>query len=395
MESTDRRYDIDWVRVIAFYFLIFFHSSMFFVPYDFHFKNNKTSEIFSPFITFFHQWRLPLLFIISGMGVRFAMKRRSPLQFIGERSRRLLIPLIFGMFVVVPPQIYFERIWKGAEYSYSEFYKLVLQFQSYPAGNFSWHHLWFIVYLFVFCILCLPLFMFFMSGRGKIIINRLTDYMTPKGRIFLFAIPLTVVYYLFAFDWPETHDLINDWYNFFYSMTFFILGFIICSNDKFWEIIDKNTSLSIKTALFLSALLMFTAWFPVVDLFPDYTFADYIYGIIKSVNILAIHFAIFGIARKHLNKPGRFLTYANESVYPFYILHQSVMMSAGFYILQWDISLWSKFALVIIATVGGTVLIYEVLIRWNNPGRLLFGLKPKAQKNDYRVTSVAGETSGD
>lgn len=108
-----RRHDIDAIRVIAFGLLIIYHVGMFFVPWDFHIKNNVIyPDLLYP-MYFLNQWRLPLLFVISGMGVYFAFQKRTGGQFALERTRRLLVPLIFGMLFIVPPQIYFEYLDQG------------------------------------------------------------------------------------------------------------------------------------------------------------------------------------------------------------------------------------------------------------------------------------------
>ncbi|MCP5061069.1 MAG: acyltransferase family protein, partial [Ignavibacteriae bacterium] len=152
--KNERRYDLDWLRVIAFYLLIIYHTALIFVSWEFHIKNKQISEIAEPFLIFLNQWRLPLLFLISGIGVRFALKHRVPKVFIKERSTRLMIPLLFGMFVIVPPQIYFEHLQNSVDYSsYFDFYKTVFNFVAYPEGSFSWHHLWFLPYLFSYSVI--------------------------------------------------------------------------------------------------------------------------------------------------------------------------------------------------------------------------------------------------
>src|SRR6056297_268269 len=100
--SNMRRYDLDWLRVLVFGLLIFYHAGMFFVPWEWHLKNNQLSDGLQWPMLFVNQWRLPILFIISGMGTAFAFRKRSRGQFIIERSKRLLVPLIAGIILVVP-----------------------------------------------------------------------------------------------------------------------------------------------------------------------------------------------------------------------------------------------------------------------------------------------------
>ncbi|HEV8442456.1 MAG TPA: acyltransferase family protein, partial [Steroidobacteraceae bacterium] len=158
MNQTQRYEFLDWLRVIAIFVLIFFHTGMLFVGWGWHITNDQVIESLQRPMDLAHRLRMPLLFVIAGAGMWFALQRRSGAAFGRERTLRLLIPAIIGMFLIVPPQIYIERIahgeWHGG---YLDFFThRVLQFQPYPAGNFSWHHLWFVVYLYVYALLLLP-----------------------------------------------------------------------------------------------------------------------------------------------------------------------------------------------------------------------------------------------
>jgi fucose 4-O-acetylase-like acetyltransferase len=131
-------------------------------------QKQRTDGVLEIPMEWLHLWRLPLLFFISGVGVSFAMKSKTASAFIGERSKRLLIPLLFGVLVIVPPQVYFERLQRHQfEGSYWAFYPKIFEFQGYPEGNSSWHHLWFIVYLWVFSVLATPLFVLLKNKVAK------------------------------------------------------------------------------------------------------------------------------------------------------------------------------------------------------------------------------------
>ena len=144
METT-RRYDIDWLRVLVFGLLIFYHVGMFFVPWGWHIKNNIIYEWPMWPMRFLNQWRLPILFVISGMGTYYALNKRNGWQFAGERIKRLLVPLLFGMAVIVPVQVYAERVVNGQfNGSYFDFWPSQAFEGVYPVGNLSWHHLWFL-----------------------------------------------------------------------------------------------------------------------------------------------------------------------------------------------------------------------------------------------------------
>ncbi len=379
MIKKERRHEIDWLRVIAFYVLILYHAGMLFVPWGWHVKNPETSEWFETWMAFSSQFRLPLLFIISGIGVYYALGFRSGWTFIKERNRRLLIPLLFGMLVIVPPQIYFERISNGIEFAgYFDFYKTVFELIPYPAGgSFSWHHLWFLPYIFVYSLLCLPLFLFLRSERSKKLKEKMLRCFSRPGFIYLLGVPLLAIHYLLSWQFPTTHALINDWCNFTYSLVFFLFGFLFVSVPGLWDVIEQQRKVSFKISLVPLFVLVFFVWGPGLELFDEQAESFFfIYGFLKITFVTTWLLTIIGYSRRLFNKPGKLLSYASESVYPFYILHQTITITAGHYLASWQIGIVSKFIVVVIITFAGCFIIYELLIKRFNITRLLFGLKP-------------------
>lgn len=379
MDLKERRYDIDWLRVIAFYLLIFFHVGMVFVPWYYHIKNNSTAEWFETWMAFLSDWRLPLLFIISGVGVCYALGKRSPKQFMAERAKRLLIPLVLGMLVIVPPQIYFERISSGVQYNnYFDFWKTVFNFVPYPkGGSLSWHHLWFVLYIFVYSILMLPLFLFLRGKKSERLRESISSFIkTYPNSIYLFTIPLFAIYFTLAPLFPTTHALYGDWYNLSFSLMFFLLGFMISSIEGLWAIIAAKRKQSLIISLFPALFLILFLYGPTFEIMNEHTHEFFFfYSIIKTIMITTLLFAILGYGKTHLNKPGRFISYANESVYPLYILHQTVLISIGYYIIKLDWAIIPKFILLVILTFGVSILIYEIFIKKFNLMRVLFGMK--------------------
>lgn len=395
MGNSKRLYYIDWLRVIAFFLLIFFHTGMFFVPWWFHFRNNETSELFELWMIGLSQFRLPLLFMISGMGVYFAFSHRKIKEFIKERSTRLLLPLVFGMLVVIPPQIYFERLTQNVHFdNYFDFWKTVFNFVPYPeGGSLSWHHLWYIIYIFVYSILAIPLLKFLRSENSINLKTKLLTFFSKPGRIYLLGLPLLICYYSLAPFFPTTHALINDWYNFTYSLIFFIYGMFIISIDGLWDVIERSRKLSLKIALIPFAFLWLFVWGPTFYIMNEDTTAFFFfYGFLKITFVTCWLLAVLGYSRILLNRTNKLLTYSTEAVYPFYILHQTIMMIFGYYILQLPFGIFPKFILVVIVTFGGSFLLYEFFIKRFNVTRVLFGMKPfKINKKLQAVSVVESE----
>ncbi|MBK8944636.1 MAG: acyltransferase family protein [Ignavibacteriae bacterium] len=384
--NSQRKYYLDWLRVIAFYILIFYHVGMIFVPWDFHIKNNPTLEWFETWMAFFNQWRLPLLFTISGMVIFYSMGKRTVAGIIAERSKRLLIPLIFGMLVIVPPQIYYERISDGIHFAnYWEFWKTVFEFIPYPkGGSLSWHHLWYILYIFVYSVIALPLFLFLRSKKSNQLKEIVNVFFTKHPNIiYLLTIPLLTFYYSLAETFPTTHALINDWYNHSVSFTFFIFGFCISTFSGLWNSIIVNRKKSLIISIIPILFLLIFVWGPTFEIMNEDTISfEILYGLLKWILIPSWIFTLLGYGKFLLNKPSKVLTYANESVYPLYILHQTIMIIFGYYIINFNWNVYIKFGVIIFLTFGGSFLFYELFIRRFNLMRLLFGMKANISKTE-------------
>src|SRR6187549_1585730 len=136
---TPRYEFLDWLRVLAILLLLFFHTGMLFVGWGWHITNAETIPALEFPMGIAHRLRMPLLFVIAGAGMWFALGNRSGGGLVRERSLRLLLPLVAGMFLVVPPQIFIERLfrgqWDGGYVAF--FFERVLQLHPYPSGDFS------------------------------------------------------------------------------------------------------------------------------------------------------------------------------------------------------------------------------------------------------------------
>lgn len=370
-----RRHDLDWLRVIAFAILIFYHVGMFFNYWDWHIKNNVITHVVEWPMRFTNQWRMALLFMISGAGVYFALGNRKPGSFLGERFIRIFIPLLFGMFVIVPPQIFFERLTQGQTYSYIEFYKTVFQFQPYPKGSLSWHHLWYLVYIFFYSVLALPLLLFI--RRRQEMTAKWANFFSNPALLILIPVVWHVTGNLFLDKYPTTHNLTHDWNNHFHSLTLFISGFILCTQPTFWETLKKHRKLMLGIWILLTIILYAAYW---ANDREDYDWERYLYPFIQTTNAWCILLCIFGYAYTYLQFSNRFLKYANEAVYPFYILHQTVIICLAYPLINSSLSIAAKFIYLSVATFMICLVLYHSLIKQINVFRFVFGLKTKWRK---------------
>ena len=373
-----RRYDLDWLRVIAILLVLLFHVGMFFVHWDWHVKNNITSRAFGYVMIWLHYWRMPLLLFISGAGTIFASAKRSKGEFTLERSKRLLIPLIFAMLVIVPPQIYFERIKNFV--SYIDFYPTVFEFVPYPmGGSFSWHHMWFVLYLFIFSMIAIPLISFLKSERSVNFITKLENYLSKKWAFLSYITVIILSQFILRPYFPEeTHSLINDWAYFTFCFSFFIAGMMVASSDKLWEILLQRRRFHLYIAL-ISLALMQVLYAVDWDAIQPYLNVDLeqIWDVNATIVAWSWVISIVGYGQKYLNKNSRLLKFSNEGIYPFYILHQTVIIAIAYPMIDWSEGIIVKFLLLALLSFTVTVAIYALFIKPFNIMRFLFGMKSK------------------
>ena len=370
MNQTTRHDFLDWLRVMAIFVLIFFHTGMLFVGWGWHITNDETIPALVWPMDLAHRLRMPLLFVIAGAGMWFALQRRSGKSFTGERTLRLLVPAIVGMFLIVPPQIYIERIahgeWHGG---YLDFYlQRVLQFQPYPAGNFSWHHLWFIIYLYAYVLLLLPLMLWWRKAR---------PVLKPGAWILALALPLGINEALLKPLFPETHNLVHDWYVFIHYLLLTVYGFVLASSPATWDWLAKfrrpALAIAITSTITVIGLLL-------AGLIRHDSVAD---SILANAFTWTWLMVFLGYGRQYLSFGNRLLTWARDASYPIYILHQTVIILIAYFVIRQPWAAWIKYWVVAGTTLAACVLIYEFLVRRVGLLRVAFGMK--ATKPEARV----------
>jgi peptidoglycan/LPS O-acetylase OafA/YrhL len=363
METSNTRYDfLDWLRVLAIFLLLFFHTGMLFVGWGWHITNAETIPGLQLPMDLAHRLRMPLLFVIAGAGMWFALKRRSGRAFIAERTWRLLVPAIVGMFLVVPPQVFLERVadgdWSGG---YLDFiWQRVFQFKPYPQGDFSWHHLWFIIYLYVYVLMLVPLLLWWRAAKREL---------KPGVWMYALALPLGINEALLKPLFPETHNLISDWYIFVHYLLLTIYGFVIASVPGAWDWMAQRRRWSLAAGLvvILGGLSLIE-----IGVIHRDTAVDSVMANIFTWLWLMV---FMGYGRQHLSFSNRLLAWARDASYPIYILHQTVIIMIAFKVIQQPWTPWTKYWIVLGATLISCALLYEFCLRRFAITRAAFGIK--------------------
>jgi glucan biosynthesis protein C len=393
--STRQAY-LDWLRILSILMVFFLHSSMAYVEeWEWHIKNKETSNLLMEVNFWLGRFRMPMLFFISGTVTYFMMKSRTTGSFIGLRFRRLFIPLVFGILVIVPPQVYMERLNQGFKGNFADFYPSVFTTGPYPAGNFSWHHLWFIVYLFLYDILLAPAFKWSMSERGK---ERLSFFnkLALGKRIYLLMVPSVIIYTFMNLSFPETHDLIHDWSRHIYWIFFLLTGFTCINFPSLMDSLEKNRRTSFLLAFASMFIINYIRWNNIEpsDVIPNWRsdWRTYAYIALFPLTAWCWIFTAIGYGKRYLNKKHSIQNYINEAVYPFYILHQTVIVIVVYYVTKSPDAVLAKFIFTFITSFAVIMFIYHLLIRPYPVTRFLFGMKPK-KKETKRVVENGGDVA--
>lgn len=337
----DRRYDLDWIRVGAFFLLILYHTGMFYVPWEWHVKTPHPVVALEPFMLMTNPWRLTLLFLVSGAATRFMADKVTVGKLTTARIARLLPPLLFAMFVIVPPQSYYQVVeyiaaHPGTALSVDNFWVRYVTGAGHWCGTDgdclttpTWNHMWFVAYL-LFYTLVLALMLLVWKKAGEHI--QKAAERTLKG-VGLFVWPILFLGMMRATlqaKYGETHALVGDHYVHSVSFTAFLLGFGLAKSE-----VLKERLIAVRWPALALAVCAWAAWTAYV-----WTYWRFDTGLPKPAAWVATGarfayaadtwcaiVAILGFGAKHLtNKGGPALRYLTLGVFPFYLVHQTLIV---------------------------------------------------------------------
>ncbi|HEY2345958.1 MAG TPA: acyltransferase [Xanthomonadaceae bacterium] len=394
-----RRHDIDALRALAFGLLILYHLCMFYVAdWGWHVKSVHLAGWLQFPMLFVNRWRMELVFMVSGMAAAFLLKPDRVWRFVRQRNWRLMLPLLFGMAFIIPIQPYAQGVSNGkvapgfwtfllAYWSHSHWPKDAFDGWQY---GFTWNHLWYLFYLWMYTLALALLAKPLASPMGQ----RVTAWFTGLRGWKLMVLPaLPILLYVVTLQdrFPDTHDFFRDWYANPLYFTMFLYGFLIARAEGFWtEVVRlRRTTLGLALAIFVPYILL-------GRLLPDD--APHWQGVciwaLRVAYIWTMLLAILGWAHALLNRPFRWLPWATESVYPWYVLHQSLIVGLGFWLTPYHLGPVSEPLVILVGTVTGCFLLSEGIKRvsWLRP---CFGLKALPKRNAMRAIAAAASLHDD
>ncbi len=394
--TPGRRYELDWLRVLVVLCLIPYHAAgIFSASADLYVKDPQAGLQLNGLATFFEDWAMPLLFLIAGAGARYSLSERSAGQYLGERASRLLIPFLFGTFVIVPIQDYFALLSDPSLLqrslvpvsdphlldSYPRFYVQYLLGYWYYLTHYStqmefifWGHLWFVARLILYALATLPLFLALGTRWGNRLISMLARALARRGVLLLFALPLGLA--VLGLRSSQFASLLTDWRfdpnwsQLGFLLIFYLYGYILFADQRFVATIRRSGPLAL--------VLGVAAYFGMLALS---------YGVAHSFVLLELErvgqgfvswlwvVALLSLGMRYLARTSWLLRYLTDAALPIYILHMPVLLLCAAVVLGLHVSIAVKLTLLIIGTLGTTLAIYEVAVKRIPAMRILLGVK--------------------
>jgi len=381
-ERPPRRNDIDWLRIAAVLLLIPFHTARVFNwEEDFYIKNDPTDVPAQRFIDFVGPWHMSLLFLLAGAASWLAFRHRGAAQYAGERFKRLLIPFVFGVVVIVPPQSWLGYVTHhDSDVSYwdylPKFFTTVDEGLNGYQGGFTPGHMWFVLFLFVFSLVALPLFLWLRNGGGRRVVSGFGRVSQVPGVLVLLPVLILVL------PWFQTDDDLSGQPPFGF-LILFVLGFMLLADERIGRTIERDWVWLL--CLGVAASVAYIWMEPRTADWPDTTAVFAAVKLVYEVGVWGMILGLLGLGHRYLTAPGRVLRYATEAAYPFYILHQTVIIAIAYLVVQWGIPSALRYAIIALASFGLGLGVYEVAIRRWDPVRFLFGMKPRRRPQAQAV----------
>lgn len=393
-QQKPRYYALDNLRVLAFIVLILYHIGMYYVlEWGWHIKSDNQYAWLQDVMLLTNQWRMSLLFLISAMVMGVLLTRYKQASVLAERTLRLLLPLIFGMFVIVAPQAYIEgTVNDEFSVSFLAFYKEYinpttawLPDQQSVIGLLTWNHLWFLPYLFCYSVLIALLYP--LLNKAMVAMPASTE----KLRVFMpLVIGLTMMVWLtLRQDYPTTHDLLNDWYSHAKYFLVMLVGLIIIRRQKIWTQLMVRRRVLLAMAIAMYAIIIAYRH----DAFGNFTEegqSSSVFWFIVAAVVVTNHWcwlgAILGYGKKYLSGNSGLMRYLNSAILPCYIFHQTIIVVVAYWTIAMGLPEWAEFMFILIVTVAGCLAGYEFVrrVKWLSP---LFGLKPASSSREATTGS--------
>ena len=384
---TGRLHYVDALRIGAIGLVFLVHVCQVFNPWDeWHITNTERSRIAGEIALIAAPWTMPLIMLLAGVSAWHSLRHRTNGAYLRDRAVRLLLPLAAGMLILSPPQVYLERRLRGQfTGSFIAFYPHFFQ-GIYPQGNLSWHHLWFLAHLFLYSVLALPLFRHWQRTGGGRTMRWAARLCGAPGGILWLAVPLILERNALWGLFPERHMLTSDWSNHALLFVAYVYGFVLAGSPWIGRVIDAQSRRALILGVIGTVILGTGTWQGVLParLPPPYSLRYLAFWTLYALCAWAWMVGVLGLGRRWLDRDGTLVRYGQRAGLAIYVAHQPIIIAVAYVVVQSDLPIGAKFALVLVVSAVATVVCVEVLGHLS-VGRAVLGLAgPGVADSDHR-----------
>lgn len=376
--------ELDWLRVLVFGLLILYHTGMLYTQgWGWHYKSSYSSEFLANIMLWSNQWRMSLLFFISGAAMAFLLVKLPGWQFVRERVPLLLLPLIFGMLVIVVPQVYVEANSTGVIIcpNFWHFWYIYLDQHSAEFADhktigsmqLDWNHLWFLPYLLAYSLILWAAYPLLRSRLFLSFWQKIQQGSNLVGMIVLLVLSDYLVRFFLHANHPVTHNFVDDWFNHGRSFLCFLFGFALVKMPGLWQQFSTRRWYFLLAAISTYAYCLFSFHGGSLG---DGRVAKEVNSLLWSANMWLWMLALIAWAQHFFTRTTPLLRYLNGGVFCFYVLHQTLIISFAYVLVPLKLGAAVEPVLIILLVGSSCWILYEVIRRI--PGiRVLFGVQVK------------------
>lgn len=404
-QTTGRRYELDWLRVLIIIGLIPFHAiGLYAIAVETYITGGQANGLAELISNFFGLWPMSLLFLVAGAGTWFALGARSPRQYVRERLLRLFVPFLFATLVIIPIQVYailhtYPQLLKlniipniplQGDESFFEFYLPYLGGYLYFLTHFSsmreivfWGHLWFIPRLLLYALAALPPLLWLRTGPGRRFIARMSGLFIVPGSAMLLGVAIVLpriasaaIYRLtISISGSANWDSYNLWSQLVVFLIFFLAGYLFYASPQMLRAVRRDGTVALGLGILLFALQLT----PIGHLasVTEVTPGGILMTLLRSASEWLLVVGVLNVGLQFFAFSNNLLQYLNEAAYPLYVIHMPVLILVGLFVINWNIPRLAALVIIVVAGLALTLGSYEFMIKRIGVLRMLFGLKPR------------------
>lgn len=378
--AGQRIHYLDWLKVLIVYGIFVYHVALVFVANTWLVSDHQRLMPLSIFVAFTFPFGIPAMFMISGADAWFGLRRHSAADFVWKRVLRLLVPMAVGLVLLSPFQRFVTSHNPPPSFDqlpafYVTFFEgLHFQWSMHWVSQY-WLHLWFLGYLFGVSVACLPVLLKLRGSGGPRVTEAVLRIANLRGGLLLLALPLCALQLLLRPYFPGY----QDWADVATYCYVFLWGAVIFRDRRFEAAIRRDI-LVVLVAGIAAALacgyVFFTAHYQLSLTNTLATPVTLSFAFFWAFEVWTWLQAVLYLGIRWLDFSNRVMSYLEESILPFYVLHHPVVLTVASFVVTWNLAVWPKFFIILVIAGSITLVLYEFGVRRWPLTRLIFGLAP-------------------